>query len=166
MTRLKWLSHSLSWGVPVLVLVVTLVRNRYGYNNSLSESQIWWCWVKVKKHETYPETLLPLFWQLFTGKFWEINSYIIVVVLYSLVRYKIRQHVSYLSNAESLYHHEDKTWVCYCCAPSLYVFSLSLWLIKSNQIFSFWLSAHFDREGNSRCLAEVLCPLECRTDKK
>lgn len=37
---------------------------------------------------------LILLWQLFSGKFWELAAYVLVLLLYGIVKVKITRHVS------------------------------------------------------------------------
>jgi len=59
------------------VTMVALSTNVLGYDTTLDQPS--WCWIN-------PSVTNALFWQFFTGKFWEIISYIATVVLYSIVK--------------------------------------------------------------------------------
>lgn len=69
------------------VTTVALSTNVLGYDTTLDQPS--WCWIN-------PIVSNALFWQFFTGKFWEIISYIATVVLYSIVKCFIWKKVIYL----------------------------------------------------------------------
>ena len=87
-TRLAGLPHLISWGLPIIIAIVTLSEKRYGLNPCTGTA--WWCWVKLHSGD---RTIDLLAWQLITGKLWEISAYIAVVVCYTLVRIYISSHV-------------------------------------------------------------------------
>ena len=67
----------------VLALDVT------GYDEHLDHPS--WCWIDPHRSDA-------LFWQYFTGKSWEICSYIVTVVLYTLIKLFLIRQVPNLLN--------------------------------------------------------------------
>ncbi|CAC5412244.1 GPR157 [Mytilus coruscus] len=71
------LFHIISWILPATITIIALSTNILGYDTTLDQPS--WCWID-------PRVPNALFWQFFTGKFWEICTYIATVVLYSMVK--------------------------------------------------------------------------------
>lgn len=73
------------WLIPLpgLVAVVTLSLGVIGYDQNIAS----WCWID-------PDTPAILFWQFFTGKAWEMSSYLLTIIMYSVVRGFLFKHVS------------------------------------------------------------------------
>ena len=92
MEKLLWLVYVICWGVPIIVMIVTLSEKRYGYN-PCGEDGIWYCWVAPKLYERKTDLMV---WQLIAGKLWELISYIVVSILYGFVKYQLFTHVSIL----------------------------------------------------------------------
>ncbi|CAG2206704.1 GPR157 [Mytilus edulis] len=57
------------------ITIIALSTNVLGYDTTLDQPS--WCWID-------PRVPHALFWQFFTGKFWEICTYIATIVLYSM----------------------------------------------------------------------------------
>ena len=55
-----------------------------GYDDQLGHPS--WCWIDPGRSDV-------LFWQYFTGKAWEIVSYIMTAVLYTLVKLFLMKQV-------------------------------------------------------------------------
>lgn len=70
--------------LPGLVAVVTLSLGVIGYDKNIAS----WCWID-------PDTPAILFWQFFTGKAWEMSTYLLTIVMYSVVRGFLFKHVSW-----------------------------------------------------------------------
>ncbi|KAJ8303200.1 hypothetical protein KUTeg_019596 [Tegillarca granosa] len=70
------LFHIVSWGLPGFITTMALAVDVLGYDQTLDQAS--WCWID-------PRVQNALFWQFFTGKFWEILSYIFIVVLYTTI---------------------------------------------------------------------------------
>lgn len=88
-TRFRALPHIISWGLPLIVLAVTQSYERYGLNVCTGE-MLWWCWIANES----PHDHLPIvFWQLFSGKLWEMMTYIFTSVMYALVVIDISSYV-------------------------------------------------------------------------
>ncbi|XP_071170906.1 G-protein coupled receptor 157-like [Mytilus edulis] len=71
------LFHIISWLLPATITIIALSTNVLGYDTTLDQPS--WCWID-------PRVPHALFWQFFTGKFWEICTYIATIVLYSMVK--------------------------------------------------------------------------------
>ncbi|XP_029362727.1 G-protein coupled receptor 157 isoform X2 [Echeneis naucrates] len=79
---LEPLFHLVSWGVPLIVTVAAVSLNKIGYD--ASEVSVGWCWVRI--HETD-----RVLWMLLTGKIWEFLAYLILPVLYVLIKRHIHK---------------------------------------------------------------------------
>ncbi len=76
--------HAISWGIPVIIIVGAVLSGGLGYDASYIS--VGWCWVNL-------DGKLFLLWILLAGKLWEILAYIILPVLYLLVKKHIRIQV-------------------------------------------------------------------------
>ncbi|XP_029362726.1 G-protein coupled receptor 157 isoform X1 [Echeneis naucrates] len=85
---LEPLFHLVSWGVPLIVTVAAVSLNKIGYD--ASEVSVGWCWVRI--HETD-----RVLWMLLTGKIWEFLAYLILPVLYVLIKRHIHKAHAALS---------------------------------------------------------------------
>lgn len=83
------LFHLISWGVPLAITVVAVCLNKIGYD--ASEVSVGWCWIRIQA----PDRVL---WMLLTGKIWEFLSYLVLPVLYVLIRRHI--HVAHAALSE------------------------------------------------------------------
>ena len=83
--RLTPVFHVISWGVPLVIVISALAAQGLGYDDSFIS--VGWCWVDLK----HPQFLL---WMLMTAKVWEFIAYIILPVLYFLIRRHIYIQVS------------------------------------------------------------------------
>uniref|UniRef100_A0A8C5MKY8 G protein-coupled receptor 157 n=1 Tax=Leptobrachium leishanense TaxID=445787 RepID=A0A8C5MKY8_9ANUR len=78
--------HLVSWGVPLVITVAAVALQKIGYDASYVS--VGWCWVNIEADD-------KLLWMLLTGKVWEILAYIILPVLYVLIRKHIgRAHAA------------------------------------------------------------------------
>ena len=73
--------------VTAVIAIVAWSLDVIGYDKNLDQPS--WCWID-------PETTVvnALFWQYMTGKAWEMASYVITVVQYTVVQWKIRRQVN------------------------------------------------------------------------
>ncbi|XP_069466131.1 G-protein coupled receptor 157 [Ambystoma mexicanum] len=82
--------HAVSWGVPLLITVIAVSLNKIGYDASYVS--VGWCWVSIEAHDR-------VLWMLLAGKVWEILAYIILPILYLL----IKKHINRAHDALSEY---------------------------------------------------------------
>ncbi|XP_062872244.1 G-protein coupled receptor 157 isoform X2 [Trichomycterus rosablanca] len=66
-----------SWGIPLAITVAAVCLQKIGYD--ASEVSVGWCWVSIKEKD-------HVLWMLLTGKIWELLAYIILPVLYILIK--------------------------------------------------------------------------------
>ncbi|XP_034028104.1 G-protein coupled receptor 157 [Thalassophryne amazonica] len=83
--------HLVSWGVPLTITVAALCMNKIGYD--ASEVSVGWCWVRIHAADR-------VLWMLLTAKIWEFLAYLILPVLYVL----IRRHIHGAHAVLSEYH--------------------------------------------------------------
>lgn len=69
------------------VTMIALAVDVLGYDQTLDQAS--WCWID-------PRVQNALFWQFFTGKFWEMLSYVLIVVLYTTVSCYIWKMVRFI----------------------------------------------------------------------
>ncbi|XP_041375949.1 G-protein coupled receptor 157-like [Gigantopelta aegis] len=69
--------HLVCWVLPGLIVTVSLSLDVLGYDSDLNQDS--WCWVD-------PRVSHALVWQFVTGKGWELASYVITVVIYTVVK--------------------------------------------------------------------------------
>ncbi|KAM9856050.1 G-protein coupled receptor 157 [Aulostomus maculatus] len=81
--------HLVSWGVPLAITVAAVCLNKIGYD--ASEVSVGWCWVRIQA----PDRVL---WMLLTGKIWEFLAYVILPVLYVLIKRHI--HIAHAALSE------------------------------------------------------------------
>ncbi|XP_031554365.1 G-protein coupled receptor 157-like [Actinia tenebrosa] len=76
------------WAIPLVITAIALGKGALGDDdNNFSAG---WCWIKTKgKNKT--EQLL---WMLFTGKAWEIATYILIAVFYTALRCYIHKDIT------------------------------------------------------------------------
>ncbi|XP_063292791.1 G-protein coupled receptor 157 [Pelobates fuscus] len=78
--------HLVSWGVPLVITVAAVSLQKIGYDASYVS--VGWCWINIDAED-------KLMWMLLTGKVWEILAYIILPVLYVLIKKHIgRAHAA------------------------------------------------------------------------
>ncbi|XP_030625706.1 G-protein coupled receptor 157 [Chanos chanos] len=87
--------HLISWGVPLAITVAALALQKIGYD--ASEVSVGWCWVSIQA----PDHVL---WMLLTGKIWEILAYVILPVLYILIKSHIHKAHAALSEYRPILH--------------------------------------------------------------
>ncbi|KAM6218051.1 G-protein coupled receptor 157 [Rhynchocyon petersi] len=88
--RLLWVFHAVSWGVPLAITVAAVVLKKIGYD--ASDVSVGWCWIDLEAEDS---TL----WMLLTGKLWELLAYVLLPVIYIL----IRKHINRAHEALSEY---------------------------------------------------------------
>lgn len=75
----------LSWGLPLGITVAALCLHKIGYD--ASEVSVGWCWVSIQAKD-------HVLWMLLTGKIWEFLAYVMLPVLYLLIKCHIHRAVS------------------------------------------------------------------------
>uniref|UniRef100_A0A3Q4B264 Uncharacterized protein n=1 Tax=Mola mola TaxID=94237 RepID=A0A3Q4B264_MOLML len=81
--------HFVSWGVPLAITVAAVSLSKIGYD--ASEVTVGWCWVRIHATDR-------VLWMLLTGKIWEFMAYLILPVLYILIKRHI--HVAHAALSE------------------------------------------------------------------
>ncbi|KAF5904683.1 G-protein coupled receptor [Clarias magur] len=80
--------HLISWGVPVAITVAAVSLQKIGYD--ASEVSVGWCWINIEEDD-------HVMWMLLTGKIWELLAYLILPVLYILIKRHIHKAHAALS---------------------------------------------------------------------
>ncbi|XP_075762742.1 solute carrier family 2, facilitated glucose transporter member 5 isoform X3 [Pelodiscus sinensis] len=73
--------HVMSWGVPLGITVAAVALKKIGYD--ASNVSVGWCWINLEAEDR-------ILWMLLAGKLWELLAYVILPVLYIL----IKKHIS------------------------------------------------------------------------
>ncbi|KPP63938.1 putative G-protein coupled receptor 157 [Scleropages formosus] len=94
--------HLVSWGVPLGITVAALCLHKIGYD--ASEVTVGWCWVNLDAED-------HVLWILLTGKIWEFLAYLILPVLYILIRKHIRRAHAALSEYRPILANSQHTHV-------------------------------------------------------
>ncbi|XP_072464884.1 G-protein coupled receptor 157 isoform X1 [Notamacropus eugenii] len=89
-SRLLCCFHIISWGVPLAITATAVALKKIGYD--ASDVSVGWCWVNIEVEDR-------LLWMLLAGKLWEMLAYLVLPVLYIL----IRKHISRAHAALSEY---------------------------------------------------------------
>ncbi|KAK7811085.1 hypothetical protein U0070_016025 [Myodes glareolus] len=71
-----------SWGVPLVITVTAVSLKKIGYD--ASDVSVGWCWVNLEAEDR-------VVWMLLTGKLWEMLAYVLLPLLYLLVRKHINR---------------------------------------------------------------------------
>nr|XP_006127156.1 G-protein coupled receptor 157 [Pelodiscus sinensis] len=82
--------HVMSWGVPLGITVAAVALKKIGYD--ASNVSVGWCWINLEAEDR-------ILWMLLAGKLWELLAYVILPVLYIL----IKKHISRARAALSEY---------------------------------------------------------------
>lgn len=88
--RLLLAFHVVSWGVPLAITVAAVALKKIGYD--ASDVSVGWCWIDLEAEDR-------VLWMLLTGKLWELLAYVMLPLLYLL----IRKHISRAHQALSEY---------------------------------------------------------------
>jgi G protein-coupled receptor 157 len=79
------LYHVISWGLPIVILVIALSFRALGADDF--SRAVGWCWISDKVE-------YPLFWSFFVGKAEEITSYFVTFLLYALTLWRLHRRVN------------------------------------------------------------------------
>lgn len=74
----------LSWGVPLAITAAAVALKKIGYD--ASDVSVGWCWIDLDAEDR-------VLWMLLTGKLWEMLAYVMLPVLYLLIRKHINRAV-------------------------------------------------------------------------
>lgn len=80
--RMMTLFHVTAWGFPTTIAVFAYGLQGVGYSRDMVSSG--WCWISTNK----PWWKVVL-WMFLTGKAWEISAYIVISVLFALVKQEV-----------------------------------------------------------------------------
>ena len=81
--------HFIGWPVPLIIVGAALKEGALGDGRDLFTSG--WCWIDA--YGSLPKKERHL-WMLMTGKAWEVTGYILIFVLYFMLKFHIRKQVS------------------------------------------------------------------------
>ena len=102
--RLITMFHVVSWIMPAVITGVAFSMSKLGYTEHGDTAG--WCW--INGDITSSKTQM---WMVVTGKGWEILSYIIVVLLYVLIKVHLWQEVCwflYVFVCRQMYKQTDR----------------------------------------------------------
>ena len=89
--RIIFVFHCVSWPVPLLICIAAILAGKLGDDCTKTTN---WCWIKeeCRIHNETNGTKVSdtpryqtVFWMLLAGKFWEITSYILIIIIYARV---------------------------------------------------------------------------------
>uniref|UniRef100_W5UER8 Putative G-protein coupled receptor 157 n=1 Tax=Ictalurus punctatus TaxID=7998 RepID=W5UER8_ICTPU len=80
--------HLISWGIPLAITVAAVSMQKIGYD--ASEVSVGWCWISIEEDD-------HVLWMLLTGKIWELLAYVILPLLYILIKRHIHKAHAALS---------------------------------------------------------------------
>lgn len=78
----------LSWGIPLCITVAAVALKKIGYD--ASNVSVGWCWINLEAEDR-------VLWMLLAGKIWEILAYLILPLLYILIKKHINRAVGTLA---------------------------------------------------------------------
>ncbi|XP_019397179.1 PREDICTED: probable G-protein coupled receptor 157 [Crocodylus porosus] len=87
-TGLLCFFHAVSWGIPLGITVAAVALKKIGYD--ASDVSVGWCWINLEAEDR-------VLWMLLAGKIWEILAYLILPVLYILIKKHINRAHAALS---------------------------------------------------------------------
>ena len=82
--------HLFGWLVPLVITSVALGEGALG--NDYDDISAGWCWIRKDASHR-------LLWMLVTGKAWEITAYILITLLYGLLKWHLHQEVGYRADS-------------------------------------------------------------------
>ena len=83
---LPW-QNIVAWGIPLVIVLPILVVGRLGYAPYAASN---WCYIKDSNYKRDLKSSITTISLIFVaGKFWEILSYFVVLVLYGVTRLKL-----------------------------------------------------------------------------
>ena len=78
--------HVVNWGFPIFICIPLLATKKMGFTFYAAST---WCYVKADILD--PKSISLIF---IAGKFWEILTYILVILLYILIKRHVTSQVS------------------------------------------------------------------------
>ncbi|XP_013381412.1 G-protein coupled receptor 157 [Lingula anatina] len=105
--RHHWLLHVIAWGIPVIILTVTLSLDMLGYqelptdnssNSTISDKSVFgttggWCWIKVCQNKTVTPVGEVVTLTLLAGKGWELGAMVVLPLIYCSMKIKLRKTI-------------------------------------------------------------------------
>ncbi|CAK6951311.1 G-protein coupled receptor 157 [Scomber scombrus] len=92
--------HMVSWGVPLVITIAAVSLGKIGYD--ASEVSVGWCWIRVSATDR-------VLWMLVTGKIWEFLAYLILPILYILIKRHIHTAHAALSEYRPILANRPQT---------------------------------------------------------
>ncbi|EDO41175.1 predicted protein, partial [Nematostella vectensis] len=93
--KAMFLFHLFAWGLPLVITITAATWKGNKINgtsyrgvlgNSKDQGSAGWCWIR---HDLPKKEIVT--WMLVTGKAWEIAAYILITLLYFILKYYIHQ---------------------------------------------------------------------------
>ena len=83
---LPW-QNIVAWGIPLVIVLPILIVGRLGYAPYAASN---WCYIEDNDYKQDLKNSITTISLIFVaGKFWEILSYFIILVLYGVTRLKL-----------------------------------------------------------------------------
>lgn len=80
--------HLVGWGVPCIIVCTGAITGKFGNNGDTVSSG--WCWIRTTGLSREEQ----IKWMLIAGKFWEVLAFVVITMLYILIKRGMRQDVS------------------------------------------------------------------------
>ena len=81
----------ISWVIPLIIVFPLLLTGRLGYAPYATSN---WCYIEDENYRRdFSDNSQKIFLIFIAGKFWEILSYIVVIILYTITRYYLHRQV-------------------------------------------------------------------------
>lgn len=163
--------HLVSWGVPLVITISALALSKIGYD--ASEVSVGWCWVRIDASNR-------VLWMLLTGKIWEFMAYLMLPVIYIL----IKRHIYTVHAALSEYrpilpnrsqsHHFSMADVKLTLIPIIFIV-LRIWStvrfilllvdspVRQNPVLVTLHGMGNTAQGAANCIMFVFCTRPIRT---
>lgn len=88
--KLMIVFHIIGWGIPLLVCIPAVATGVLGPAESHSSAS--WCWVRFDQSQ--PSKLSEFYlMEVVCGKFWEVTTYFVALLLCGIVKYTISKRV-------------------------------------------------------------------------
>ncbi|XP_076085479.1 G-protein coupled receptor 157-like [Mytilus galloprovincialis] len=117
------LIHVIVWGIPGVITLTAYLYDKLG-NGTYSINGVW-CWLKVPV-----DTKWGLFWMLVTGKGWEVITYVVIAILYIMMKIKtyrqgrrFNRNVLQWNQISNELRREDEIY----CISCLIIYCLRMW---------------------------------------